>query len=154
MVCWMNEWTLKIKWVLLSIFCCCLVTKFCLTVLRPHGLYSLPVSSVHGVSQARILEWVALSSSGGFSLHWGWIWVSRIASGFFTPEAPGEPPDDHKLLYNAETLLLPKNGCYHLGAVFPLPTYTEIYTQHFYQVTLTFCFLKALYVPKTYWNDC
>ena len=38
MVCWMNEWTLKIKWVLLSICCCCLVTKFCLTVLQPHGL--------------------------------------------------------------------------------------------------------------------
>ena len=32
--------------------------------LRPHGLYSLPGSSVHGISQARILEWVAISSLG------------------------------------------------------------------------------------------
>ena len=28
-------------------------------LLRPYGLYSLPGSSVHGISQARILEWVA-----------------------------------------------------------------------------------------------
>ena len=90
---------------------CCLGAKLCLTVLRPHGLYSLPVSSVYGISQARILEWVALSPSRGSSLHWGWIWVSHIASGFFTPEPQGEPPDDHKLLCNAEILLPLKNGC-------------------------------------------
>ena len=35
---------------------------------QPHGLYSLPGSSVHGISMgknthARILEWVAISSS-------------------------------------------------------------------------------------------
>ena len=40
--------------------CCCLVTKSCLT-LRPHC--SPPGSSVHGISQASILEWVAISSS-------------------------------------------------------------------------------------------
>ena len=42
------------------------VIKSCLT-LRPHGLYSLPGSSVHGISQARILEWVAIPSSRGSS---------------------------------------------------------------------------------------
>ena len=31
--------------------------------LQPHGLYSPPGSSVHRISQARILEWVAISSS-------------------------------------------------------------------------------------------
>ena len=36
--------------------CCYLVTKSCLT-LRPHGLYSPPCSSVHEISQARILGW-------------------------------------------------------------------------------------------------
>ena len=30
----------------------------------PHGLYSPPGFSVHGVCQARILEWIAISSSG------------------------------------------------------------------------------------------
>ena len=31
--------------------------------LRPHGLYSSPASSVHGLLQARISEWVAISPS-------------------------------------------------------------------------------------------
>ena len=31
--------------------------------LRPHGLYSSPASSVHGLLQARILEWVAIPFS-------------------------------------------------------------------------------------------
>ena len=31
--------------------------------LRPHGLYSLPGSSVHGIFQARVLEWVAVAFS-------------------------------------------------------------------------------------------
>ena len=56
--------------------------KSCLTLLWPRGLYSPPGSSVHGISQARILEWVAISFSRGSSnpgiepqrlLHWMWI---------------------------------------------------------------------------------
>ena len=47
--------------------CCCLVTESCLTLLRPHELYSLPDCSFHGISQARILEWVATSFSRGSS---------------------------------------------------------------------------------------
>ena len=35
--------------------------------LRPHGLYSAPGSSVHGILQARILEWVAILSCRGSS---------------------------------------------------------------------------------------
>ena len=31
--------------------------------LRPHGLYSLPGSSVHGILQARTLEWAAVPFS-------------------------------------------------------------------------------------------
>ena len=42
--------------------CACPVSKSCLTLCNPMD-YSLPGSSVHGVSQARILEWVAFSSS-------------------------------------------------------------------------------------------
>ena len=41
-----------------------LVAQSCLT-LQPHGLCSPPGSSVHGISQARILEWVAISSPQG-----------------------------------------------------------------------------------------
>ena len=36
-----------------------LVTQFCLTLCNPMN-FSLPGSSVHGILQARILEWVAI----------------------------------------------------------------------------------------------
>ena len=53
--------------------------------------YSPPGSSVHGISQARILEWVAISFSRGFSHPRDWAQVSCIAGGFFTSEPPGKP---------------------------------------------------------------
>ena len=43
-----------------------LVTKSCLTLCDPMDC-SQPGSSVHGISQARILEWVAISFSRGSS---------------------------------------------------------------------------------------
>ena len=46
--------------------CCCVVVKSCLTLCDPMDC-SLPQSSVHGILQARILEWVAISSSRGSS---------------------------------------------------------------------------------------
>ena len=41
---------------------CCLLAKSCLTLWKPTDL-SLPGSFIHGISQARILEWVAIFSS-------------------------------------------------------------------------------------------
>ena len=49
-------------------------------------------SSVHGILQARILEWVAISFSRGFSQHRDRAWVSCIASRFFTVWAITEAP--------------------------------------------------------------
>ena len=51
--------------------------------MRPHGLYP-PGSSVHGILQARILEWDAIPFSRGASQLRDWIRVSCIAGGFFT----------------------------------------------------------------------
>ena len=45
---------------------CCLVTKSCPTLYDPMD-YSPSGSSVHGISQARILEWIAISFSRGSS---------------------------------------------------------------------------------------
>ena len=45
-----------------------------------------PSSSVYGIFQARILEWVAISSSRGYSLPRDWTCFSCIAGGFFTTE--------------------------------------------------------------------
>ena len=46
----------------------------------------LPGSSVHGIVQARILEWVAISSSRGFSWCRDWTQVSCIAGRFLPSE--------------------------------------------------------------------
>ena len=46
--------------------CCCLVAQSCPTLCHPM-VCSTPGSSVHGISQARTLEWIAISSSRGSS---------------------------------------------------------------------------------------
>ena len=48
-------------------------------------------SSVLGISQARILEWVAISSSRRSFWLRDRTWVSCLAGGFFTTEPPGRP---------------------------------------------------------------
>ena len=56
---------------------------------------SLPGSSVHGISQARILEQVAISSFRGDLPNPGIEPMSlappALAGGFFTTEPPGKP---------------------------------------------------------------
>ena len=47
-------------------------------------------SSVHGISQARIPEWIAISLSRVSSPHRDWNWVSCIAGGFLTNWATRE----------------------------------------------------------------
>ena len=47
-------------------YCCCLVTKSCLTLYNSRD-YSMPGSSIHGISQTRTLVWVATSFSWGSS---------------------------------------------------------------------------------------
>ena len=51
---------------------------------------SPPGSSVHGILQARILEWVAIPFSRRSSLPRDWTWVSPIAGRFFTTWANRE----------------------------------------------------------------
>ena len=57
--------------------------------------YSLPGFSVHGIFQARILEWVAMPSSRGFSQPGGQICTASLkspilAGRFFTARATWE----------------------------------------------------------------
>ena len=47
--------------------CCCSVAQLCLTLSTQLLDCSTPDSSVHGILQARILEWVAMPSSQGSS---------------------------------------------------------------------------------------
>ena len=52
---------------------------------------SLPDSSVQGILQARILEWIAMPSSRGSSQPRDQTQVSHLAGGFFTSEPPEKP---------------------------------------------------------------
>ena len=54
------------------------VTQSCQTLFDPMDL------TVHGILQARILEWVAFPVSRGFSQPRDRTQVSHIAGGFFT----------------------------------------------------------------------
>ena len=60
-----------------------LVTQCCLTLCDPMDC-SLPVSSVYGILQARILEWIASSSPGESSWPRDQARVSYIADSYFT----------------------------------------------------------------------
>ena len=66
-----------------TICTCVLVSHSCLT-LRPHGLYSPPGSSVHGILQARIVEWVAMPFCREYCWPRDQTQVSCIAGRFFT----------------------------------------------------------------------
>ena len=66
-----------------------LVSQLCLTLCDPMDR-SPPGSSVHGILQARILEWVAISFSGGSSQPRDWAQVSCIASRLSTDWATKE----------------------------------------------------------------
>ena len=59
---------------------------------------SLPGSSVHGLLQARVLEWIASPLSRGSSQPTNRIQVSRIAGGFFTVWATREAQYCQKLI--------------------------------------------------------
>ena len=65
------------------------VAQLCLTLCDPMD-YSLPGSSLHGILQARILEWVAISFSRGSSRLRDRTWVSCMQADALTSEAPGK----------------------------------------------------------------
>ena len=76
----------------LLFICECSVTQSCLTLCDPMD-WSLPGTSVHGILQARMLEWVTISFSRGSSQPRDLIrvfCVSCIGRWFFTPRATWE----------------------------------------------------------------
>ena len=69
--------------------CCCLVAQSHPTLCDLMD-WSLQVSVVRGISQARILEWVAIPFSRDSSWARDWTCVSCLAGGFFITEPPGK----------------------------------------------------------------
>ena len=66
------------------------VAQLCLTLCEPID------STVHGILQARILQWVAFPFSRGSSQPRDPTQVSHIAGGFFTSEPPGKPQGESR----------------------------------------------------------
>ena len=117
---------------------CCLVTKLCLTLSDPMD-YSLTRSFVHGISQARILQWVAISFSRGSSQPRNWThisyngrqmlylwatWGSQISFNkdlFFTWQT--YPLDFHFIFYDSKevesTLITILEGMHYLSSSSP-----------------------------------
>ena len=70
--------------------CVCSVVSDCL---QPHGL-KLPGSSVHGIFQAKVLEWVPYPPPGDLpdpGVEPESSASPALAGGFFTPAPPGKP---------------------------------------------------------------
>ena len=59
------------------------IAQSCLTLCDPMDC-SPPGSSIHGISKARVLEWVAISFSRGSSQPRDRTWMSHIAGRCFT----------------------------------------------------------------------
>ena len=74
--------------------CACSVSQSCLTLCDPTDS-SPPGCSVHGISQARLLQWAAISFSRGIFLTQGsnlQVLCLLLCQGvFFTSEPPGKP---------------------------------------------------------------
>ena len=76
--------------------CCCLVAQLCPTLCNPMDC-SPSGPSVREVSQARILEWVAISSSKGSSPPRDQIQISYVRSPFLQKSFPTAPWYSYKL---------------------------------------------------------
>ena len=69
--------------------CVCVQAQLYLILCFPMD-YSLPGSFIHGISQARILGWVAIFSARGTSQPRDWNLVSCVSTrGFFITSATG-----------------------------------------------------------------
>ena len=87
-----HDWATDLIWSDLMVWCG-LVAQFP-TRCNPKDC-SLPGSSVHGILQARIMQWVAISFSRGSSQCRDGTWFSYTAGRFFTDWATREAQQTH-----------------------------------------------------------
>ena len=109
--------------------------------------YSLPGSTVHGISQAKILEWVAISFSRGSSPSKVEPEYPALAGRFFTAESPGKP---HVFFaqstvagsYKIHTFLEP--GLLHYSQDTEIPSLPRFFLLSFYSHTNTLSTLSLI----------
>ena len=126
----------------------------CLTLWDPMDC-SPPGSSVHGILQARMLEWIAMPSSRGSHRPGHWTQLSHIEGEFFTIWATREA---HHSPYPPESQCT-KNQ----NSVFPYLLAASANPQRWSEHAsfpprilphLQFCQLLPLYLPLPNWFDC
>ena len=83
--------------------------------------FSLPGSSVHGISQARILEWVAISSSRGWSQSRDGTHVSCTGRRILYHKSPGKPQYMNLHLGIRRLCIKDHGGTWHRCTDFPSP---------------------------------
>ena len=107
----------------LFLFFCFLVAQSCLTLCDPMAC-SPPGSPVHGISQARILECIAISFSMGSSWPRGRGHISCTAGRFFTTEPPEKPDKNIQSVSSVaqSCLTLRPHGLQHARPPCPSPT--------------------------------
>ena len=93
---WVNSILTQLWYSVSHVVCVCVCICVCVLVAQSCPtlcdlmVYSLPGFSVHGILQARILEWDTISFSREPSWPRDWIRTSCIAGGFFTVWATRE----------------------------------------------------------------
>ena len=90
-----KSWTWLSSWTTAMSMWKALVSQLCPTLCDPMDC-SPPGSSVHGILQARILEWVAISFSRGSSQPRDWTQLSHTAGRLFTHWATREATEQQQ----------------------------------------------------------
>ena len=88
----LSLWCVCISYRVLVFGCCWLVSQSCLNLLWPYGLKLTTLL----ISQASILELIAISFSRESSWPRDWTYISCIESSFFTAEQLGKGIYTHK----------------------------------------------------------
>ena len=128
----------------------CVYGQSCLALCSPLDC-NLPESSVHGIFQARILEWVTIPSLG----HLPDLGIEptspecpALADGFFTTAPPGKPNGRMFLAMGAASICVPRVSPSYLLTLCDTVWYQYQYLQY-QQVYLTkvpFKLLPLLYI--------
>ena len=126
---------------------------------------SLPGSSVHGILQARKLEWVAMLFSRGSSWPRNWTLVAHIAGRFFTVWATREAPQCWLLCYwfifqSSLWETRGERGCFWLGWPRKWGTWTNMFIWRFHINLILFPALNLspwvwswAYKSCSYWTE-
>ena len=123
---------------------------------------SLPGSSVHGIFQAIVLEWIAISFSSGSSRRRDRTRVSCIVDRRFTVWATYTPPNDGRYkipsAYNlASAVSRPPKSCLHSPIMATSPLLTPAQNFHLLLTPVRLFILERTFLQEAFsafWRGC